>query len=194
MRIGREQLQPYETVELREAEVTDARSTGDKFEITIDSGDPVYSRKLLLATGVVDDVPKLEGIEEFYGTTVFHCPYCDGWELRDQPLAIYGRGENGVGLALELLLWSRDLVLCTDGPAEIEAEDRQRLAQHNISVREEKIARLEGVEEKLERIVFAGGETLAGQRNVFQHRTTAGFRPGKKAWVRFYRSGLRQHR
>ena len=81
------------------------------------------SRKLLLATGVVDNLPEIPGFRELYGRSVFHCPYCDGWELRDQPLAIYGRGARGVGLALELTAWSRDLVLCTDGPSEIEADD-----------------------------------------------------------------------
>jgi thioredoxin reductase len=160
LRIGRDQLHPYETVELRQIEVTDARRLGDSFEITLSNGERVVSRKLLLATGVVDDVPDIEGLAAFYGTSVFHCPYCDGWEFRDRPLAVYGREENGMGLALELTLWSRDLVLCTDGPAQLSDDELQRLARHNIPVREEKIARLEGSSGALERIVFANGEAL----------------------------------
>lgn len=161
LHLGREQLRPYETVELRPVEVTDARRSSDGFEVTLGTGERLSARKLLLATGVVDELPKLEGLAAFYGKSVFHCPYCDGWEFRDQPLAVYGRGENGAGLALELILWSRDLVLCTDGASQLSSEERRRLAHHNIPIREDEIKRLEGNEGALERIVFANGESLA---------------------------------
>ncbi|MFN2533432.1 MAG: NAD(P)/FAD-dependent oxidoreductase [Pyrinomonadaceae bacterium] len=160
LRLAREQLRPYETVELRQVEVTHARHHASGFEVTLNNGEVISSRKLLLATGVVDDVPSIDGLGELYGRSVFHCPYCDGWEMRDRPLAVYGRGENGLGLALELLLWSRDLVLCTDGPAELSAEERQRLAHHEIRIREDRITRLEGSDGSLERIVFATGKPL----------------------------------
>lgn len=167
LRIGREQLRMYETVELQDVKVTDAQRNREGFELTLNNGERVRSRKLLLATGVVDDIPKIEGIDEFYGRSVFHCPYCDGWELRDQPLAVYGRGENGVGLALELLFWSADLVLCTDGPSEISPEDSQRLIQHNISVRDEKIERLDGDDGVLERVRFVGGTEISVRAMFF---------------------------
>jgi thioredoxin reductase len=164
LRLGREELRPYETVKLRQAEVTDARRLADKgandFEVTLSNGERITTRKLLLATGVVDELPEIEGLPEFYGTSVFHCPYCDGWEMRDEPLAVYGHGENGLGLALELTFWSRDLVLCTDGPAELSGQDVQRLKKRNIPLNENRIARLEGNAGVLERIVFANGESL----------------------------------
>jgi thioredoxin reductase len=159
--IGRRQLEQYDTVELRDVQVTAARCVADKhFEVTLADGNRVTSRKLLLATGVTDNVPEIEGLRPLYGRSVFHCPYCDGWEVRDQPLAIYGQGERGVGLALELTVWSRDLVLCTDGPADIPDKDQQRLARNGIAVREEPIARLDGTDGILSQIVFASGETL----------------------------------
>jgi thioredoxin reductase len=166
LRLAREQLAPYETVELRQTEVTDALRLPTHFDLTLSDGQHISSRKLLLATGVVDELPELEGFAELYGRSVFHCPYCDGWELRDQPLAIYGKGENGFGLALELTLWSRDLVLCTAGPSELSREQMARLAKHKIAVREDKIARLAGVNGVLEGIVFANGETLV-RRGLF---------------------------
>jgi thioredoxin reductase len=121
-----------------------------------------------LATGVVDVLPPIPGIEQFYGRSVHHCPYCDGWENRDQPLAVYGRGEKGCGLALTLTLWSRDLVLCTDGPTELSDDQYARLARHNIPVREEPIARLEGTPNGvLERLVFVSNETLTRRALFF---------------------------
>ena len=167
LRIGREQLKPYETVELRDATVVSVARDNDQFVTTLADGEKVSSRKLLLATGVVDELPRLEGLDEFYGTSVFHCPYCDGWEMRDQPIAIYGRGESGSGLAVEMTLWSRDLVLCTDGPSELTEEHEEKLKQHQIPVREERIARLEGTDGVLEQIVFDSGETLARRAMFF---------------------------
>ena len=58
------------------------------------------ARKVLLTTGLTDEVPQIEGIEQLYGRSVHHCPYCDGFEHRDQPLAVYGAGDKGAGLAL----------------------------------------------------------------------------------------------
>lgn len=165
LRIGREQLRPYTTVHLRSDEVTGARTVSNGFEVTVND-EVVSSRKLLLATGVVDHLPDIEGLKPLYGRSVFHCPYCDGWELRDQPIAIYGREDRGSGLALELTGWSRDLIVCTDGPSTISTEDRKQLKSLNIPVREEPIARLEGVEGQLERIVFDDGKVLP-RRGMF---------------------------
>ena len=167
LRIGREQLWPYASVELREVRVTDARRAGDRFELTLDGGQRVWSRKLLLATGVVDQVPDIEGIEALYGRSVFHCPYCDGWEFTDRPIAVYGQGGHGLELALELTIWSHDLVLCTDGPADLGSADRVGLSRHGIIICEERVARLEGTDGMLERIRFVSGEALAREALFF---------------------------
>jgi len=167
LEIGRIQLLRYKTVELRSTSVIEARRLNKLFEIKLASGERLTTRKLLLATGVVDELPQIDGLPAFYGTSVFHCPYCDGWEMRDQPLAVYGRGENGAGLALELTLWSRNLVLCTDGPSQLTAKESKRLHQHNIPVREDKIALLEGKDGRLERLVFANGESLVVRAMFF---------------------------
>jgi thioredoxin reductase len=156
-RVGREQLSRYTTVEVRDIAVIDAKCEPHGFAVTLADGTELSCRKLLLATGVSDELPPIEGFLSFYGSSVFHCPYCDGWEVRDQPLAIYGSGEHGTGLALELTAWSSDLVLCTNGAAPHESD---RLRSLGIAVREEPIARLEGRDGILERIVFTAGDPL----------------------------------
>jgi thioredoxin reductase len=168
LRLARDELGQYGTVAIREAEVVSAECQPDKrFAVTVESGERMIGRKLLLATGVVDNVPDIPRIREFYGRSVFHCPYCDGWEVRDQPIAVYGQGERGLGLSLELTGWSRDLVLCTDGPAEIDATGRARLARHEIELREDRIVHLEGRDGKLKEIVFADGTRLARRAMFF---------------------------
>lgn len=81
-------------------------------------------------------------MEDFYGRSVFECPYCDGWELRNEPLAIYGHGHLVPKLALELTIWSRDIVLCTDGESIADRKSLDRLERNVIHARHERITRL----------------------------------------------------
>ena len=166
--LGRRELEQYDTVRLIHTGASAAECVaGGRFKVTLANGEEVLSRKLLIATGVVDKLPDIDGFRELYGASVFHCPYCDGWELRDQPIAIYGRGAKGLGLSLELTAWSRDLVLCTDGPSEIDADGLARLARNGIAVREEKVTALRGRDGVLERVVFERGEPLPRRAMFF---------------------------
>jgi thioredoxin reductase len=176
LRFAREQLAPYDSVELRSVEVVAAAAGEDGgFEVRCADGVQLHARKLLLATGVVDELPSVGGIGAFYGRSVYHCPYCDGWEWRGQPIAIYGRGDAGAGLALGLTVWSRDLLLCTDGPADLADQMRERLEALDIPIREERLVRLEGKDGMLERLVFAAGEPAARRALFFttgQHQSS----------------------
>jgi thioredoxin reductase len=165
LRLGREEVVKY-GVEFREAEVTDATATAGLFKVKLKKGKSLTARRLLIATGMRDTLPEIEGIAELYGTSVFHCPYCDGWEVRDQPLAVHGRGRKGFGLSLSLTRWSNDVILCTDGPSSLTRESLGRLARHGVIVRTERIERLEGSEGILERIIFRNGEALP-RRGLF---------------------------
>lgn len=159
-RIARDELKPYGSVEVRDVAIVDAERGEGCFRLTLADGGRAQARKLLLATGLQDELPAIEGFRELYGQSVWNCPYCDGWEHRDQPLAVYGQGGKGKNFALELTIWSRDLVLCTDGPADLSSEDRDDLAREGIRLVEDPIARLEGGEGGLERIRFRSGEAL----------------------------------
>jgi thioredoxin reductase len=158
--LARQDIERYPSVEFREIEVVDATRSPDGFRILCADGAQLSGRKLLLATGVLDELPDLDGLAELYGQSVHHCPYCDGWEWRDQPIGVYGRADEGASLALGLTVWTDDLVLCTDGPAGLADTDRTRLSQRGIEIREERVLRLEGADGQLERIVFLNGESL----------------------------------
>lgn len=175
LQVARAQLRPYDTVTLLEEEAIDVETLETGFLVHFRHGHSYACRKLLLATGVVDAVPSVSGIEQFYGRSIHHCPYCDGWEYRDQPLAVYGRGEKGCNLALLLTLWSKDLVLCSDGTADLSPEQYAKLAQQHIPVREERITYLAGsADGVLERIVFVSHETLARRALFFNTGQTQG--------------------
>jgi thioredoxin reductase len=160
--IARSQLAAYPNVELRQVEAVQAGCReGGTFEVALATGEELLSRTLVLATGVVDELPDVRGLKELYGKSVFHCPYCDGWEWRDKRLAVYGRGESGMGLAAKLSLWSRDLVLCTDGPHELSDSQTAALAKIDVRLNSESIERLEGSHGQLRAIHFTDGSQLA---------------------------------
>ncbi|MFE1602902.1 NAD(P)/FAD-dependent oxidoreductase [Methylobacterium sp. ID0610] len=159
--LARTELEQYPTVECRDGEVTDARREEDGFAVVLADGRTERARRLILATGLATALPDVEGFSEYWGRGVHHCPYCDGFENRDGPLVVYGKGEGGKGLALELTAWSRDLTLCTDGRAEALSDgDRDRLARQRIRLDERPVARLEGAEGRPARLRFADGEAL----------------------------------
>lgn len=154
-----EELRRYR-VEVRSAEVEWAEPDPDaRFTVCIKGGQTLRCRKLLLATGMSDILPKIAGIESLYGTSVHHCPYCDAWEHRDQRLVAYGIGRAAVGLAMSLRTWSDRVTACTDGqnpePPVLEAARRNA-----IDLRTERVVGLEGEEGRLRRIHFEHGPSL----------------------------------
>lgn len=158
-RIGREQLSRYETVEIRDTEVEDVEGADGAFTLRLAAGKIVMARKLVLATGLADTMLDVPGAEELFGRGVWTCPYCDGWELRDRPLAVLG-GEDSVGLAVELSVWSADVVLLTDGQALLGADALRRLAAASVTLDERPVERLEaGPDGMLRAVLFRSGET-----------------------------------
>ena len=159
LRLGREQLACY-GVEVRTATVMCIVGENGAFKITTLDSVEVYSRKVLLATGVVDRLPEIEGFREHYGISIHHCPYCDGWEHKGQPIAAYGRGKSGAAVALSMKTWSPDIVLCTDGPSKLLDAERGKLKDKGIEIYEQQILRVEGTLGKLESIVLSDGTVL----------------------------------
>lgn len=126
------------------------------FRVVPARGQSVRAKKILLATGVVDRIPPIPGIDALYGTSVHHCPYCDGWEWRDRRLAVYGHGLAGAGLAHSLLTWSADVALFTDGPSRLTPSEREYLRVRGIEVIRHRVTGLEGRAGRLRRVLLRG--------------------------------------
>jgi thioredoxin reductase len=153
---GRRQLAEHETVDVRVDEVLGARRTAEGLAVRTAEGGVLRTQTLLLAHGLRYDPPPLPGIGPMWGRSVFHCPFCDGWEVRDRRLAVHGNGRAAARSALVVARWSDDVVLCTDGPARLNGE-RAVLRRAGVRIREEPIRALDGPEGRLERIVFDNG-------------------------------------
>jgi thioredoxin reductase len=160
--LARAELASHSQVEFRRKSVVAVArlAAGAGFKVKIAPDSVVRTRKLLLATGLLDRLPSVPGIEKFFGVSVFQCPYCHGWEFRDRPIAVYGRGNKGFEMARAMTAWTSDIVLCTDGGRMAPAARRQ-LQLNGIQLRTVPIAGLEGRKGQLKQIVFRNGDTLS---------------------------------
>ena len=112
---------------------------------------------LLLATGLRYQLPRIEGVAAIWARGAYHCPYCHGWEVRDEPLAAYGAGATRLALLLTSL--SDDVVLLTDGSSDLDPDMAERLRKTGVVIRDDPVARLEAEGGKLARVVFADGSS-----------------------------------
>lgn len=161
LKLCHEELEKYHVSVIRK-KVTYARKNEQQiFQISDEDGRSYFSKKLLIATGVSDTLPSIEGFKELYGKSVFHCPYCDGWEVRGKRLGVYARNKEGWELALALKGWSEHVTLYLDGGKKIKKDQREQLEQQHISIVGWEIERLHASGDQLEQIYFKNGEQRA---------------------------------
>lgn len=160
-RIAYEEVLRYPSVSHQSDAVTAIARVADDFEIRLQAGATLLARRVIIATGLTETLPDIAGARDYYGSSLFNCPFCDGWELRDQPLVAVSEYGDLYHKAKLLMNWSRDLVLCTHGRGTLSEEERRDLAARDIRVIDTPIAAFEGRDGQLEAVVFADGSRIA---------------------------------
>ena len=155
---GRAELGAYPTVELRSGEVVSGKRHDGGFVLELADGSREVARRVLLAVGMDYRFAPVPGLAERWGRSVFHCPFCHGWEVRDQPLGVLDRGARGAQRALLLRGWTEDVTLLTDGEAELDADDVERLRGAGVTIDERRVAEVRGPGSTLAAVAFADGE------------------------------------
>ncbi len=164
LRIGREQLRPYPTVQYRAAEVISLKPIADGFDVQTADGAIFQSRRVLLATGVRDELPPIPGLADYWGKGgVHHCPYCHGWEVRDQKIVIIGNGEVVSHLAALLSALSADISACLYGDPPPTPAQLDKLQQMGVTVYDTGIAAVEGDSGHVQGIRLEDGRVLPCQ-------------------------------
>jgi thioredoxin reductase len=191
-RRGREQALKYD-VTLVDAQVLRAETClAGGFVLNATNGSFVEVRKILFATGVKDQLPQIQGITDFYGKCVHHCPYCDGWEHRNQRLVALGDGDSVVELALSLLTWSADVTACTNGRS-FASEHQQKLARARVAYRCETIKRMEGEGGQLTTMILSEGPALVCDAVFFSGEQAQGSNLPQKLGCDCNSNGLMRH-
>jgi thioredoxin reductase len=166
LEVSRKQIAEFPNVRFHAGTVMGIQRGSDEFSLTLQEGAILRARTVLLATGIVDELPDLPGLEELYGRSVHHCPYCDGWEHQDEPIAVYGKGEAGIEMAEEMRIWSRDLIYFSDGE-NLSEPALGRLGKLGVKVVRTKISALSGENGKLDTILLSDGEGVARKAMFF---------------------------
>lgn len=175
---ARAQLLAYPTATFCSDEATNARVDDGVVTLTLGSGATVRGRSLVLATGILDDLPDIPGLCERWGVTVLHCPYCHGYEVADRRLGVLATGPLSVHQALLLPDWSRDVTLFTNGAVDPDAAQQHALAERGGRVERRGVAALVG-----EAPVLSGVQLDDGTRVPVDALFTAS-RPGSRAPLR----------
>jgi thioredoxin reductase len=138
---GREEVTSYGTHVITGTVVEITSHVGPTFQLTLADGQQLHGRRVLVATGLRDELPAIPGVRERWGRDLLHCPYCHGYEVRDQPLGVLGGTAESVQHALLVRQWSSDLVYFPHTFPVTEA-DREQLAARGISIIEGHVGRL----------------------------------------------------
>ncbi|MGH3937465.1 MAG: NAD(P)/FAD-dependent oxidoreductase [Pseudonocardiaceae bacterium] len=155
------------------AQPLDGKEAGEGFRVVLADGRAVLARRLLVATGLVDELPDVPGVAERWGREVLHCAYCHGWEVRDQAIGVLTSGPLAVHQALLFRQWSADVTLFRHtGPAPSQAECEQ-LAARGIAVVDGEVAALEVTDDRLTGVRLRSGELIPRQAVVVAPRFTA---------------------
>jgi thioredoxin reductase len=159
--IGRQEVERYGGI-VAHGEARDARPLEDgRFAVTLTDGQTVEARRLVVTTGLVDELPEIDGLRQRWGHDVVHCPYCHGWEVRDRPIGVLGTSPRAVHQALLFRQWSSDVVLFRHTAPALTEEETEELAARGIRVVEGMVESLEIEDDRLAGIRLQDGTVVA---------------------------------
>jgi len=164
--IGRQEVRAY-GVEVLDGRASGATKEADgTFTVTLEDGRRLHARRLLVATGLVDELPPIPGVAERWGHDVLHCPYCHGWEVRDQAIVVLGTNGMGAHGALLFRQLSADVTLVIHGGPELTAEERDQLAARGVRIAEAAVRELVVEDDRLTGVRLESAEVIAAQAVV----------------------------
>lgn len=155
--LARKQVDEYATVTRIEGLVVSAEKADNEFVVRLDKEKTYISRKLVFATGIIDQLPDIPGFSDCWGKSVLHCPYCHGYEVRDEPTGILGNGDYGFEFSGLISNWTKQLTLFTNGKSTLSAEQTAKIKSHDITIVEKEIEKLDHHNGLLQRIIFKDG-------------------------------------
>jgi thioredoxin reductase len=160
-KIAKEQVSKYDTVKFYEGLAVGSRKVDNGFEIITNRGATFHTNKLILAPGIKDLMPDIEGFAECWGISVVHCPYCHGYEIRNQKTAIMAHRDTAIHLASLVNNLTKDLTILTEGKVTFDDEQLQKLNKHDIHIIEKEILAIDHKAGYLKSIRFKDGSVEA---------------------------------
>ena len=194
LRVGREEVSGY-GARVIDGRVASAEPVDGGFTVALEDGRRVGARRLLVTTGLVDELPDVPGVRERWGRDVLHCPYCHGWEVRDQAIGVLASGPMALHQALLFRQLTADVTLFQHTAPEPTDEEAERLAARGIAVVEGEVASLEVHEDRLTGVRLQNGEVIPRSAVVVGPRfaARAGMLAGLGLATTAHPSGMGEH-
>jgi thioredoxin reductase len=158
-RIAKEEISVYPSVSFVADTVVSIAGTNGQFQIATGQGTTIASKKLLFAVGMKDRPLDIPGLAEVYGKSAFVCPYCDGWELRDEPLVVINKGAELMHFAPLISGWTNRFTFCTNGPDELTDTEREAL-QRQVPIYESPIRHIDSIDGIVREVILEDGTTI----------------------------------
>lgn len=152
---AKKEVSDYETVHFHQGKAADAKKTELGFEITTENGEKFHSKKLIVATGIVDEIPDIKGFKESWGISLIHCPYCHGYEYRNKKTGIIANGDKAVHISSLVKNLTEDVTILTRGKEIFTDEQKEKLKRNNIQIIEHEISELKHQNGVVESIIFS---------------------------------------
>ena len=159
--LAKEQVKLYNTVTFFKGLAAKGRAIKNGFEIKLSSGEIFEAKKLIFATGIRDILPDIEGLADCWGISVLHCPFCHGYEVRQEKTGILGNGTLAFDFARLISNWTNDLTLFTNGTSTFTTEQKEQLEKHNIEIVETAVEKLEHMNGHLQNVIFRDGSKFS---------------------------------
>ncbi|MDN3677665.1 NAD(P)/FAD-dependent oxidoreductase [Flavobacterium paronense] len=155
--LAKQQVENYDSVTFFEGFATNGKKIRNQFEIQVTTSETFLADKLIFATGIKDKMPAIEGFSDCWGISMLHCPYCHGYEVRNEKTGILGNGEHGNELAKLISNWTNDLTLYTNGKSTLSDKQTEKLLKHQIKIVEKEIQKLDHNNGYIQNIIFKDG-------------------------------------
>lgn len=158
--LAKQQVLAYKTIAFYNGRAINAEKTANGFEIITQNNDTFHTDKIIFATGVKDILPNIKGFAECWGISVMHCPYCHGFEVRNEKTGILANGDIAYHYAQLIGNWTKDLTLFTNGKSTFTQEQMDKIQHHNIPIVEKEIVALNHENGNLKELVFTDNSTF----------------------------------
>ena len=157
--LAKKQVENYNTINFYNGLAITGTKVENGFEIKTEKGDIFFAKKLIFATGVKDIMPNINGFAECWGISVIHCPYCHGYEYKNDKTGILANGDMAFEIGKLISNWTKDLTIFTNGTSTLTTEQLEKLRKHNIKINEFEIDYFNHKNGHIESIVFKNGNT-----------------------------------
>lgn len=158
--LSKNQVLEYKTVEFHQGKAIEAKKIENGFEIITENGEKFNSKKIIIATGIVDEIPNIKGFKESWGISLIHCPYCHGYEFKNKKTGIIANGERGFHISSLVNNLTKDITIFTRGKANFTEEHFQKLEKNNIKIIETEIEELKHQNGMVESLILSDGKIL----------------------------------